>query len=153
MYLLPDTAIGLYSLLPKYDIPKNSTILEIRREDNEISNAQFTMDSNDNTIVADWNTILQEIHINVVLFPWKILKRLSRVFHGTWSKIQDCYLLHVMYPYVLSRVSKYMLQFKEVHTTRLHGFILCMMMHIPNKWIDNKYGKLSGYINTWINHE
>lgn len=153
LYLLPDTAIGLYSSLPKYDMPKSSTILEIRRKDKENSNAQFTMDINENAVVADWNKIFKEIHIDVVLFPWRILKILSRAFHGMWSKIQDLYLLHVMYPYVFSRVSKYMLRFDRVHTTRLHGFILCMMMHIPIEWVDTKYGKLSGYINTWIKDE
>lgn len=153
LYLLPDTAVGLYSLLPKYEKSKNSTILEIRREDKEILNAQFSKNFNEDVVVADWNKILKDIHIDVVLFPWRILKRLSRALRGTWSKIQDHYLLHVMYPYVFRRVSRYFLHFKEVHTTRLHGFILCMMMHIPIEWIDTKYGKLSGYINTWINHE
>lgn len=153
LFLLPDTAIGLYPILPKRKVASGNGILEIRRVDKELLEKSFERDNCKEVYVADWNTILNDIKINRVLLLWRCLKRLSRAFGGFWCRIQDYYLVHVMYRYVFRRIPQYVLQYKEVHTTRLHGFILCMLMHVSQEWVDTKYGKISGYINTWINYE
>ena len=38
-------------------------------------------------------------------------------------------------------------------TDRLHAHILCLMMGIPNIPLDNSYGKLSTFVETWRTHE
>jgi exopolysaccharide biosynthesis predicted pyruvyltransferase EpsI len=38
---------------------------------------------------------------------------------------------------------------RSVITDRLHGHILCMLLGIPHVLIDNSYGKVSGFYETW----
>jgi exopolysaccharide biosynthesis predicted pyruvyltransferase EpsI len=38
---------------------------------------------------------------------------------------------------------------KIVVTDRLHGHILCLLLGIPHFALDNSYGKISGFIDTW----
>jgi pyruvyl transferase EpsO len=39
---------------------------------------------------------------------------------------------------------------RHIITDRLHAYILALLLDIPRFVIDNSYGKLSGYINTWM---
>ncbi len=38
---------------------------------------------------------------------------------------------------------------KVVVTDRLHAYILCLQLGIPHVIVDNSYGKLSAFYNTW----
>lgn len=38
---------------------------------------------------------------------------------------------------------------RRIVTDRLHGHILAMLLDIPHVALDNDYGKISGYIDTW----
>jgi pyruvyl transferase EpsO len=40
-------------------------------------------------------------------------------------------------------------QGRAVVTDRLHAHILCLLMNIPHVLLDNAYGKLSAFYNTW----
>lgn len=40
--------------------------------------------------------------------------------------------------------------YHEIHTTRLHGLILGILMGIEMKILDNNYGKLTGFYNKWL---
>lgn len=39
--------------------------------------------------------------------------------------------------------------YRQVVTDRLHGHIMCSLLQIPHRIIDNSYGKLGQYIGTW----
>jgi exopolysaccharide biosynthesis predicted pyruvyltransferase EpsI len=49
----------------------------------------------------------------------------------------------------LSRGLKLLASGKSVVTDRLHGHILCVLLAIPHVVIDNSYGKLGSFIDTW----
>ncbi len=38
---------------------------------------------------------------------------------------------------------------EQVVTDRLHGHILCVLLGVPHRLIDNSYGKLSSFVETW----
>ena len=40
--------------------------------------------------------------------------------------------------------------FSRIVTTRLHPMILSILLHKPVEYIDNTYGKLSAYAETWL---
>lgn len=44
-------------------------------------------------------------------------------------------------------------QGEKVTTDRLHAYILCLLLDIPCMALDNSYGKISNFINTWITHD
>lgn len=41
-------------------------------------------------------------------------------------------------------------QYKAVYTTRLHVMILSVLLEKPVQFIDNSYGKLSSFYDTWL---
>ena len=38
---------------------------------------------------------------------------------------------------------------KVVVTDRLHAHILCLLMNIPHVLLDNSYGKVNNFVDTW----
>lgn len=42
-----------------------------------------------------------------------------------------------------------LLKGKFIYSDRLHAHILCVLLGIPHQVIDNSYGKLSGFVDTW----
>lgn len=140
LYLLPDTAWGLYTILEKqnHSLELNNSLL-ISRQDSE-SNGNWDIKTDVNT---DWNGILESIGISYRLVILKFLKWIGKYSNCFFfRKISDKYLLDVIYPFELKRTNNYFLQFNKVYTTRLHGLILSIMLHIPAEWYDTKYSKI-----------
>lgn len=148
IYLLPDTAWGLYERLKKKQEPRGQrkSIL-INRADSE-RNGSWDVKADD---VMDWPEILEATHIS----PWikfhSIINKLRKHFGShLFRRISDIYLIRIIYPLILSRINRFFLEYDHVFTTRLHGLIFSIMLHLPVEWIDTKYGKISSYANTWL---
>ena len=45
---------------------------------------------------------------------------------------------------------EFMEPFSRIITTRLHTIILAVLLHKPVEYIDNSYGKLSAFAETWL---
>ena len=45
---------------------------------------------------------------------------------------------------------KFINEYEEVYTTRLHGYILSVLLAKRVYMIDNSYGKNSNFYNTWM---
>ena len=60
------------------------------------------------------------------------------------------YAITIMYGYVLKQIPKYFLQYDQIKTTRLHGYLLASMLHIPTDILDTKYNKIQHYKQTWM---
>ena len=146
VYMLPDTAIGLYPSLPKYKGAKTKCTLIMNRRDKE-ADVLFHEDGD----VKDWEEILRDIHFNIVYGPYKIIRKVRKIAHmSAMHKWENCYALRVLYPYVRKKIPWYFMQYDYVKTTRLHGYLLASMMHIPVEVKDNKNNKTTHYINTWM---
>lgn len=146
VYLVPDTAIGLYPSLPKYKGVKTGRTLIINRSDKE--KATLFDEVGD---VKEWDDILRDIHFKWMYGPYKIIRKVRKI--TKWKvlyQLENKYTLHVLYPYVRKRIPQYFMQYDCVKTTRLHGYLLASMMHIPVDIKDNKYNKTTNYINTWM---
>ena len=146
LYLLPDTAFGLYDILPKCSGMSTNELI-IQRIDFELAESW----SIKGVHVKDWNDILAELRFSSLLFPLKALnkaKRITHIHYFAWLK--DRYQMSVMEPFILRKIPAYFLRYGTIRTTRLHGLILATMLHIPVEWKDTKYGKLSGYLKTWF---
>ena len=150
LYLLPDTALGLYNRLKKKDSLTSGRTLFINRNDSERSGNPIVMADD----VEDWEDILEYINIAPFISSYRALYRAGKYLHSSViKKAHDRYLINRIHPYMLEHVTDYFLHYDRIYTTRLHGYLLATMLHIPVEYIDTKYGKISGYAKTWFNNE
>lgn len=81
---------------------------------------------------------------------YKANRTISRKLKNT-GLINDCFGLNsksLSTEYLLQGV-KFINKYDEVYTTRLHGFILSLLLDKTVYLIDNSYGKNSTFYNTW----
>lgn len=146
VYLLPDTAIGLYTSLPKYDGKTIGKTLIINRLDKE-ADGLF----NEKGDVKEWESILRDIHFNRVWYPYRILHKIKKMLHSkVLLECERIYTCLCLYPFVQKRIPQYYLHYDKVLTTRLHGYLLALLLHLPVEIKDNKYHKITNYITTWM---
>lgn len=120
--------------------------MEICRKDTEYFSG-FTINGVEK---KDWDDILNDIKINPILICLKNLRRLEKYTGiNLFLKIRDWFQFSFMEPILLKKVSQFFLKYDRIYTTRLHGYILATMLHLPVEWVDTKFGKRSPYINTW----
>lgn len=148
IYLLPDTAVGLCDTLPKQNKITSKTLI-INRKDKEID--KKIEKSSSGEVIKDWQDILHDIHFNLIYYPYLIIRKIQRMSkEKCLHRLSNFYLINIMQPFVLKRVTMYFLQFDLVKTTRLHGFIFASLLGIKTIITDNKYNKISNYQNTWF---
>ena len=146
IYLLPDTAIGLYHILPKANGINNGRTLVINRDDKEVDAIFAECEE-----AKDWGEILDEIRYENVLLVFRIVKKVRKTL--PWQMFYNFeiwYVVNVMYKFMLKRVPNYFLRYRDVKTTRLHGYLLASMLHMPTEILDTKYNKIRNYIKTWM---
>lgn len=148
IHLVPDCAFGLGLVLPQKNT-SSGQCLYIKRKDSEIASE---IENNTSTKIVDWDDILQELHFPLVLFGYKVTRKIRKLFPCSLAKkLNDLYLIKVEYSFLLKKIPIYFLRFDRISTTRMHGFILAYMLGIPSDWEDTKYGKISAYVKTWMN--
>ena len=149
LYLLPDSAIGLYGTLPKYMGDKTTSNLYIKRADNEASLTERTIED---CFVKDWDSILKDLHFSRLKLPYKIIRKLKKITGNRWLKrVANSYFIHIFEPWLIKNVPSYFLNYNKLYTTRLHGLILARLLDMPVEWIDTRFGKISNYCDTWLN--
>lgn len=162
--LCPDMAFWI-DLRSFFDGKINSKSLYLKRVDSEL-NSQYTdthilsllkeeIPSNE-VYILDWptfknnkfkdiwlgrldrlETIISRILVNIPLF-----ERLIDPRYGLKSKKNQK-------RYIAMGVN-FLNGYDYIYTTRLHGFILSVLLNKNVKIIDNSYGKNSGFYNTWM---
>ncbi len=151
IYLLPDTAVGLFPLLTN----KNQRYLErhtlyLVRKDFEIGvNNECFCDKN----IVDWDDLLNCWEWRMLLFISRLLKKIIKVGFQNHAKLRvlnDNFLVYVIYPYIYKRIIFQLTKYNEIVSTRLHGVIIAKMLGLQVTWFDTKYGKISSYVNTWM---
>ncbi len=147
LYLLPDTALGLYKVVSQKKRIDEGDILIINRRDKEV--AELFLEQSD---AKDWNDILGDIYFGIVWIPYRILHKMKKFFNLKFlRKMENKYMLKILYPFIEKYIPKYFRKYRLIKTTRLHGYLLAQILHIPVEILDNKHMKISNYINTWKN--
>lgn len=145
--LCPDMAFGITRLnmsasSPKYDI------LWLIRGDRETKNNSFQLQiDNRNESVTDWSS---GYHSQLDTFCSGLF-RLVKKFPNSHA------FTHSLLLRTATRAARMRLRYgiellcqsRVVITDRLHGHIICFILGIPHVAMDNSYGKVSGFIETW----
>ncbi|MCR3944060.1 polysaccharide pyruvyl transferase family protein [Klebsiella quasipneumoniae] len=147
VYKCPDMAHALYGIYPKQtkEMIKNNVMYMIRN-DKEGSQQDKNYAS---CVKEDWDTICNindKNKLKILLF----LEKLNRAtglnlfdIESNWNKYTDAMLV---------RINNYFMSFDEVITSRMHGHILCCLLEVKTKVIDNSYGKNRGYYDSWTKY-
>lgn len=145
IYLLPDTALGLYGLLPQQLNVEIEKTLILNRCDKEA--LELFIDSGD---IREWNDIMSDINFNVVWIPYRLLHKVKKMLNSTiLRRLENKYILNILYPFIKRYIPQYFLRYQLIKTTRLHGYLLALIMHIPVEILDSKYQKIHNYNTTW----
>lgn len=149
VYLCPDMAHSLWSVFPKQkksDLKRNT--LWMIRNDIEKTSLKGFVNAPSASEYRDWDDICS----NLDRFVMKSLSKFERINNRIGTNIFPTVKLWDSYTdSLVARVNDYFLQHKEVITSRMHGHILCCLLDIDTKLIDNSYGKNSSYYNEWTN--
>jgi len=81
----------------------------------------------------------------------KFMRLIKKMHKKLWIKnnIHLTKLLFFLSLQSLFRGKKILCQGKTVISDRLHAHILCTLFEIPHVILDNNYGKISSFVNTW----
>lgn len=155
IYLAPDMAFYISPdlLRPYREMTPTNGTLYLRRIDKEFNSA--TSAAIPDAIVSDWPTLSKPsfrdkytLHI-----MWLINSKLSREnwlrksLRSIFDKIARRMVLN-RYP----QIGAYFVgSFERIITTRLHVLILSTLLGRNVQYIDNTSGKLSAFVNTWLN--
>lgn len=152
--LVPDMAfcIPTQKLRSLTTPPTRSTLL-LKRKDKEAVNTHYSTHPTIDT--HDWPTVSEALHWQDHCFNF-----LQRATSCSSRRLPSCYPLmqqiealwtyHIYRPYLIRRGVNLLSSYEQIVTTRLHGLILSMLLNKPVKFIDNSYGKLSTFYNTWL---
>lgn len=148
IYLLPDSAVGLYGVLPKWELRGQEKSLFIKRMDDELALEPWDVPNAD---VRDWDTILDELSFSKLLYPYMGIRKVKKVT-GTdaMKNVANKYMASVMESFFMKKIPSYFQRYNKLYTTRLHGLLLAKLMDMPVEYQDTKYGKISGYCETWF---
>lgn len=141
--LMPDMAHSLHPLVDAKEVvnqgDKIKRILNLKRKDIESSTNQSALDKQ----AFDWiNMLTLSDHLLLRLF--KKMQKLPVIKHKltkNWKLQSDA---------LLFSASNYFLAHEQVHTDRLHGLILAVLLGRQVELFDNSYGKNSAYYQQWL---
>ncbi|EMD1656839.1 polysaccharide pyruvyl transferase family protein [Pluralibacter gergoviae] len=146
-YLSPDMAHSLYGLYPK-SVTKIPSTLYFLRLDKEVNEKQASLVLPDGVISKDWVDFISSkdrAFRRFINYMYDLSKNTnSRFIRDLTAKF---WIWHC--EYVVKRSFKFFSKYNEIITSRMHGHILACLVDVPNKIIDNSYGKNTGYYNEW----
>ena len=105
----------------------------------------------ENADVRDWDTILEDVSFNRVLFPYMGIRKIKKMTGAEIMKRDaNRYVVSIMEPFFMKRIPAFFCKYKKLYTTRLHGLLLAELMEMPVEYQDTRFGKISGYCETWF---
>jgi exopolysaccharide biosynthesis predicted pyruvyltransferase EpsI len=148
IYLCPDMAFCIDIKKYNYNIIKSirqvKFLLRMDKEAISLGQSQEKFRKGNDWIVKENRTIFFNIqkYMNIID---KHFPEIGRIFDLTLRETYYKKLANIR----LKRGIKFLQQGRYVITDRLHGHILCILLGIEHIAIDNSYGKVHGFINTW----
>lgn len=150
--LVPDMAFCMDNKLISTWAAKKATkkVLLFKRNDKECPESDFEIGENEFD-VSDWlpmeRPMIWEERFHRII---RNLNRTRRLHPGLPHKLSTP-LYRYWYRRMLTRWGLEQLSgYERIYTTRLHAMILGIMLGRDVVMIDNKFGKLSSFYNTWL---
>lgn len=148
IYLLPDSSVGLCDVFPKWEDRNQRKSLYLKRTDEESALEPWKIENVD---VRDWDTILEDIAFNRVLYPYMGIRKFKKIMGADIMKRDaNRYIISVMEPFFKKKIPAYFCGYNKLYTTRLHGLLLAKLLDMPVEYQDTRFGKISGYCETWF---
>lgn len=143
--LIPDMAFCIPpENLHRYLRPTKNLTLYVKRKDKELCKENISFSPSFNLFQSDWPSYEQ------ATWEEKGLKFAHKLRHLGLSSIIDLYSSNILRPQLIRKGIEFVSQYKEIYTTRLHVFILSILLEKPCTIIDNSYGKNSAFYETWL---
>lgn len=141
--LVPDMAFFMPVKKRFSHVPSSDKELLVKRKDKESKNSNFTNNliSKKNIHISDWPTFSNYGTVE------KIKKFLLK---KKYYKLYDKFIKSVYSSYITSQGLYFLHPHSKVYATRMHAGILAMMMDKDVVFIDNNYGKLRKFYDTWL---
>jgi exopolysaccharide biosynthesis protein PssK len=140
--LCPDMAFGL-GPLSRSRVPVHDVVSLVRRDDKEAAGARAGIHAAQG-MVADWS----EDDRRTARWRGVIRKALRpRFMGGSWRHVVHVY--DALARWRLREGVDLLSGGRVVLTDRLHGHILCTLLGVPHVAMDNSYGKVSSFVETW----
>jgi exopolysaccharide biosynthesis predicted pyruvyltransferase EpsI len=143
-YLCPDMAFMLRGL-SRPELPK-SKIVWLSRTDME-SSGYFDFHPEPDVHQADWRRDPRSLVFRANNFLTRHSQSQTPVLSGFASSLSCAYDALARYRLLLG--CRMLSQGRVVVTDRLHGHILSLLLGIPNVLLDNNYGKVKSFYETW----
>ncbi|MBP2167480.1 pyruvyl transferase EpsO [Erwinia toletana] len=145
--MCPDMAHALWGVFPNQErasVP-NETLWMIRK-DIEGGKVSGDIDLPSANEYEDWEDICSDKDRKML----KMLERTERI-NKTFSSglIGTSSIWENYTDKLVTRVNNYFMSYDTVVTSRMHGHILCCLLGVKTKLLDNSYGKNSGYYQAW----
>jgi pyruvyl transferase EpsO len=157
--LLPDMAFAIDPYyIKQLAVRATDKELYLKRQDCEEATSQPSHTLQEQTTekegwIRDWPTMCcpnETLKDNLLIGAYshsisKMLNssRLTRPLR-TWM------FKHVHRKAIISRGVKFISSYEEINTTRLHGLILAILLGKKVNFVDESYGKIKAYYDTWL---
>lgn len=140
--LLPDMAFAISeSYLSQFCVPARQEALYLRRADAEYAGGDAWVPSA--AFRCDWPTMERRT------FRDKVFSRAAALLRGH-GVVYDLLYACAYRRYLTRRGTELISAFRTVYTTRLHGMILAALLGKETFFIDNSYGKIGAFYDTWL---
>ncbi len=151
--LVPDMAFCINDKrFADYRKKDSSKKLYLNRIDKEHSNNSIITKSPDLDI-KDWPKYGERKGgFKFMIYSCAVIRRLHcmPVAQNLIASIVNSYAKNYWRPSRETLAAKFLSEYGQIITTRLHALILSVLLHIPAKFIDNTTGKLSAFYNQWL---
>lgn len=152
--LLPDMAFCIsVDKLIRYKKKEQDKALFLKRKDKEFKEVSPNCLPFSAMDVSDWPTYEREFVFNSVM---RLSERIKNVLvrmglsGSWWGRCIDFYADRVYRKEILKVGVRFVSSYKYVCTTRLHVAILAILLGKECFFLDNSYGKNSGFYHTWL---
>ena len=141
--LVPDMAFCINrNRLQKCTTPNEQDMLMIRNDaEFQLSDELASLMDQKSIAVRDWPPMERRD-----LFTWLLVKFSPIVS----PRLLDWYCQQIYMPYLVRCGVRFINRYRTIHSTRLHGAILALLLGKDVVLYDNSYGKNSGFYNTWL---
>lgn len=152
LYLAPDMAFYIApELLARHRNREEGKTLFLLRSDKELSqDTPVALQEAD--VTSDWPTEKFKPTIRNFMRARRISRDLKRI--GIPSRFVDRAIEACGGRFIRDSLTpkgcEFLEPFSRIVTTRLHTMILSVLLHKPVEYIDNTYGKLSAFAETWL---
>ena len=153
--LVPDMAFYINErYLEQWRKAETNRTLYLKRKDKELGKNEVSINS-ENIDVRDWPTMDGKPTVTERLFG-----KISSYSHSSklrcllgeyfLHKFEEFFAYNFYRKCMTRRGVEFVSRYREVYTTRLHVMILSVLLDKTVCFIDNSYGKLSSFYETWL---